>query len=209
MLPGVYDIFGNTVVVATCDHQEYYQNQLLKRNIAQSLEYAQYTKYPPNPGQAQGSLKSTVGTKTFCSYMLPGARPLKNWMISKVQEHLQYFSASPQSSPEIYRCWSNSMHAGSEVLLHKHYQPGLSGSEYAGLTTIFYLESQQPGGDLVFVNSGTEMTAVSCYTEDQIFRITPQPGMLIIHTANTLHGVDRYLAESPRISIMADIRYTV
>ena len=61
--------------------------------------------------------------------------------------------------------------------------------------------------NLAFVKNGRNKTYLSDYNEQEIYRLTPVQGEIIIHDADIWHCMDVHKSDLPRTAFVFTVKY--
>ena len=117
---------------------------------------------------------------------------LGKWIDSTIMQGAQDLGMNPQEPFALTRSWGNRIYQHASVRCHTHTRPGCH------IVGVFYYEAPTQSADIVFVNNRTENVELSHYPENERFRVSPKPGMLICHSPWLVHGTDDHLSDQAR-----------
>jgi hypothetical protein len=181
-----------------CENKDLYQNSTLTSSINLLLDLPdvvyriQGTKYD----SACGEVLTSAGNDYSDILTLPGAKPLVDWVTSKLKE-----SAPEGKSIGYCKSWANKMFYGSQGLVHAHTHPDFK-NYHVDFVAIFYVNIPKDGGQLVFVDGGEFNKKYTEYDSSKLTVMECESGDLIIHTPTIPHAITTHNSHVPRLCLV-------
>lgn len=201
----ILDVFGTKVGVYKFDKHDSFQGKEEVRNAVEWL-LAHNDIIGYRAQEQYGDAITTVGN--WSKYPLVDVLDLKNnelgkWLLDmvKVAAIEQGLKNRDFNKFHFYRTWMNRIVKNCHGAIHKHGDIGSMLSP--DMVMIYYYDAPPDSSSLVFLdnqyiplNSNTKPYYE--YPENVRYHLTPEPGMLVVHSPYIPHGVSTHGSDLPR-----------